>query len=79
MVEADEPDTEAEAEPEVAHPAKKMMTGKRRGSRKRQSAIQDTDEPEPAPRPAPGPDPDPEVAQTLEVLVPRRAPVARMY
>lgn len=77
LVEADEPDTEEKAEPEVALPAKKMMTGKRRGSRKRQSAIQDTDGPEPAPGPAP--EPDPEVAQTLEVLVPRRAPVARMY
>jgi len=70
---------EAEAEPEVAHPAKKMMTGKRKRGRKRQSAIRDTDEPEPAPGPAPEPDPDPEVAQTLEALVAWRAPVARMY
>jgi hypothetical protein len=41
VVEADEPDTEAEAEPEVAHPAKKMMTDKRKRGRKRQSAIRD--------------------------------------
>jgi hypothetical protein len=80
-IEADKSDTEADAEPEVEHPAKKMMTGKRKRGQKRQKAIQDTDEPEPAPGPAPGPDPDPdpEVAQTLEALVPWRAPVARMY
>ncbi|CAG8974028.1 hypothetical protein HYALB_00008577 [Hymenoscyphus albidus] len=77
VVEADEPDTEAEAEPEVAHPAKKMITGKRKRGRKHQSAIQDTDELGLAPEL--DLDPDPEVAQTLEALVPRRAPVARMY
>jgi hypothetical protein len=39
VIKADEPDTEAEAELEVAHPAKKIITGKRKHGRKRQSAI----------------------------------------
>jgi hypothetical protein len=82
-IEADEPDTKAEAEPEAAHAEKEFITGKRKRGRKRRSALQDADEPEPAPEPGPAPEPEPEpepkVAQTLEASVSWRAPVARMY
>jgi hypothetical protein len=54
---------EAEAEPEVAHAAEKVITGKRK------RAVQEADEPEP----------EQEVAQTIDAPEPWRAPVARMY
>lgn len=70
-LEADEPETEVEAVPEVAHAAKEVITGKRKHGRKRKSAVQEANEPEP--------EPEQEVVQTIEASVPWRAPVARMY
>jgi hypothetical protein len=58
-IEADEPDTEAEAEPKAVYAVKEVITGKRKRGQKRQSALQDTDKPKP----------EPEVAQTLKALV----------
>ena len=70
-LEADEPETEVEAVPEVAHAAKEVIMGKRKHGRKRKSAVQEANEPEP--------EPEQEVVQTIEASVPWRAPVARMY
>lgn len=70
-LEADEPETEVEAVPEVAHAAKEVITGRRKHGRKRKSAVQEANGPEP--------EPEQEVVQTIEVSVPWRAPVARMY
>ena len=67
-LEADEPETEVEAVPEVAHAAKEVITGKRKHGRKH---VQEANEPEP--------EPEQEVVQTIEASVPWRAPVARMY
>jgi len=60
---------EAEAEPEVAHATKEVITGNRKRGRKRKSAVPEAGELEP----------EPEVAQTIESSVPWRAPLARMY
>ncbi|KAL3421825.1 hypothetical protein PVAG01_05981 [Phlyctema vagabunda] len=72
VVEADEPDTEAEVEPEAAPAAKEVTIGKRKRGRKCRSALQDAGEPEPAPEPGPAPESEPEpeleVAQTLEAV-----------
>jgi hypothetical protein len=73
-LEVDEPDADAEVEPEVAHATKEVITGKRKPGkrnrgRKRKSAVPEAGEPEP----------EPEVAQTIEASVPWKAPLARMY
>lgn len=67
-LEADESGTDIEAEPEILHTAKKVITGKRKRGRKRKSAILEADEPEPEPEPEP--DSEQEVAQTIEAVVP---------
>ena len=81
VVEADEPDTEAEVEPQAAPATKEVTIGKRKRGRKRRRALQDADKLELASElgPAPELEPEPEVAQTLEASVAWRAPVARMY
>ncbi|TAQ83790.1 hypothetical protein B7494_g7892 [Chlorociboria aeruginascens] len=50
-LEADEPEADMEAESEVAHAAKEVITGKRKHGRKRKSAVLEADEPEPEPEP----------------------------
>ncbi|PQE27728.1 pogo transposable element protein [Rutstroemia sp. NJR-2017a BVV2] len=64
----DKPETEA-AEPEVVNAAIEVITGKRKRRRGRKSTVQEED----------GPEPEQEVALTIEVPEPWRAPVACMY
>ena len=66
VLEADEPETEAE--PEVARAAKEVINGRGKRGRKRKSAVQEAYEPEL----------EPEVARIIEAPKPWRAPVARM-
>ena len=61
-LEADKPEREVEAVPEVAHAAKEVITGKRKHGRKRKSTVQEANEPEP--------EPEQEVVQTIEASVP---------
>lgn len=70
-LEADKPETEVEAVPEVAHAVKEVITGKRKHSRKHKSAVQEANKPEP--------EPEQEVVQTIEASVLWRVPVARIY
>jgi hypothetical protein len=68
-LEADEPEPdepEPEPESEVARAAKEVIKDRGKRGRKRMSAAQEADEPEP------------EVARTIDVPVPWRAPVAKM-
>ena len=70
VLEADDPEAEAEVEPEVAHAAKDL-SGKRKCGRKYKGAVRAVDDEEP--------EPEPEMAQTTNASVPWRAPEARMY
>jgi hypothetical protein len=68
-LEADEPDEpEPEPEPEVVRAVKEAINGRGKRGRKLKSAAQEADEPEP----------EPEVARTIDVPVPWKAPVAKM-
>jgi hypothetical protein len=79
-LEADEPESNPEAEPEVGHTAKEVITGKRKRGRKRKGAVQEASVPESEREVAQMVEmPEREVAQTVEVPEPWRAPVAHMY